>query len=258
MVAPHCAAMTAFIFPCAFLAARRQHGAAALEFAVAGAIVLLLGLLCVDAARWHGARQMAHLALMEAARAGATGHGDPARLRAAFLQALLPLHANANGPAGAIERRDGAMAELKRLTGAAPWRIEVLRPDAQSFREHARPGLLVAAAPGLRAIDNSYQDLQHARHPSRPGGQDIFLANTLKLRLTYLHKPLLPPLRALLIMLSQQDGTYTGHALTKGLLPIVVELEHEMHTHPVDWARKRPYPEGVVYGECRQLRCGPG
>jgi len=258
MGAPHCAAMTAFIFSWRTSAARRQHGAAAIEFAVAGAIVLLLGLLCVDAARWHGARQMAHLALMEAARAGATGHGDPARLRTAFLQALLPLHTSASGPAGAIRRRDDAMNALNRLTGAAPWRIEVLRPDDQSFREHGRADLQVAAAPGLRVIDNGYQDLQHARHPPRPGGQDIFLANTLKLRLTYLHKPLLPPLRALLVLLGRQDGTYTGHALNNGLLPIVVELEHEMHTHPVDWARKRPYPEGVVYGECRQLRCGSG
>ncbi|HAP25955.1 MAG TPA: pilus assembly protein TadE, partial [Achromobacter sp.] len=83
--------MTAFIFPSGSRATRRQHGAAAIEFAVAGAIVLLLGLLCVEAARWHGARQMAHLALMEAARAGATGHGNPERLRTAFLQALLPL-----------------------------------------------------------------------------------------------------------------------------------------------------------------------
>lgn len=86
MGAPHCAAMTAFIFPAAFRAIRRQHGAAALEFAVAGAAVLLLGLLCIEAVQWQGARQMAHLALTEAARAGATGHGDPARMRAAFLR----------------------------------------------------------------------------------------------------------------------------------------------------------------------------
>ncbi|OXC90751.1 pilus assembly protein TadE, partial [Achromobacter sp. KAs 3-5] len=62
--------MTAFIFPAAFRAIRRQHGAAALEFAVAGAAVLLLGLLCIEAVQWQGARQMAHLALTEAARAG--------------------------------------------------------------------------------------------------------------------------------------------------------------------------------------------
>ncbi|MDX3881390.1 MAG: pilus assembly protein, partial [Achromobacter sp.] len=79
--------MTAF-----FIAPPRppQRGAAAIEFAVAAAVVLLLGLLAVEAAHWQAARQLAHLALMEAGRAGATAHGDPARMRAAFLQALLP------------------------------------------------------------------------------------------------------------------------------------------------------------------------
>jgi len=250
--------MTAFIFPAVFRAVRRQHGASALEFAVAGAAVLLLGLLCIEAVQWHGARQMAHLALTEAARAGATGHGDPARMQAAFLRALLPLHAHAEGPSGARRRLDTAMANLKALTGVAPWRIEVLLPDDQSFREHGHAGLQVAAAPGLRAINNGYQDLQHARRPPRPGGQDIFLANTLRLRLTYLHKPLLPPLRALLAGLGRRDGSDGGRAPGKGVLPIVVELDQEMHTHPVDWARRRPHPEGVVYGPCRQMRCGPG
>ena len=258
MGAPHCAAMTAFFFIRDVPTDRRQRGAAAIEFAVAGVLVLLLGLLCVEAAQWQGTRQMAHLALMQAARAGATGHGDPARMHTAFLQALLPLHAHASGLAGARQRRDRAMADLRMLVGTEPWRIEVLLPDDQSFREHGHAGLRVASAPDLRAIDNGYQDLQHARRPPRPGGQDIFLANTLKLRLTYLHKPLLPPLRALLAMLGRQDGSYAGHALAKGVLPIVVELEHDMHTHPVDWARRRPHPEGMVYGECRHRQCDGG
>ncbi|WP_179216583.1 TadE/TadG family type IV pilus assembly protein, partial [Achromobacter xylosoxidans] len=54
----------------------RQYGAAAIEFAVAAALVLLLGLLAIETARWQGVRQLAHLALTEAARAGATAHGD--------------------------------------------------------------------------------------------------------------------------------------------------------------------------------------
>ena len=258
MGAPHCAAMTAFIFPAVFRAVRRQHGAAALEFAVAGAAVLLLGLLCIEAVQWHGARRMAPLALAAAARPRAPGPRAPARQPAAVQRRVVPMHAHAEGQSGARRRLDSAMANLKALTGVAPWRIEVLLPDDQSFREHGHAGLQVAAAPGLRVINNGYQDLQHARRPPRPGGQDIFLANTLRLRLTYLHKPLLPPLRALLAGLGRQDGSYAGHALAKGVLPIVVELDQEMHTHPVDWARRRPHPEGVVYGPCRQMRCGPG
>lgn len=255
MPAPHCAAMTAFFFVPPCRSARRQLGAAAVEFAVAAAIVLLLGLLSVEAARWQAARQMAHVALMEAGRAGATAHGDPARMRAAYLQALLPLYADTQGPAGAARRQERALAELAQATGFHPWRIEVLLPDEQSFREHARPDLKVASAPGLRAIDNDYQDLQHARRPPRPGAGDIFHANTLKLRLTYLHKPLLPPLRALLAMLGRGDDSYAGQARTKGLLPIRIELETEMHTHPVDWARKTPRTAGIVHGACSRARC---
>ncbi|CAB3813388.1 hypothetical protein LMG1860_00857 [Achromobacter denitrificans] len=253
MPAPHCAAMTAF-----FIAPPRppQRGAAAIEFAVAAAVVLLLGLLAVEAAHWQAARQLAHLALMEAGRAGATAHGDPARMRAAFLQALLPGHASALGRADARRRQAARLAGLAAIAGAPAWRIEVLLPDNAAFRDHARPGLRIAAAPELRVIDNDYQDLQHARRPPLPGGRSIFQANTLRLRLTYLHQPLLPPLRALLALLARDDAGYAGHAQARGLLPIRVELETEMHTHPADWASRKPPPDGIVYGECRSLRCG--
>ncbi|CAB3844540.1 hypothetical protein LMG26858_01379 [Achromobacter anxifer] len=252
MPAPDCAAMTASFHALP----HRQRGAAAVEFAVAAALLLLLGLLAIEAALWQGARQMAYLALMEAARAGATAHGDPARMRAAFLQALLPRHAGTQGVDHARRRQEHEQAELAAISGSDPWRIEVLLPDEQSFREHARPGLKVAAAAGLRAIDNGYQDLQHARRPPRPGGQSIFQANTLKLRLTYLHKPLLPPLRALLAALAVDAASYAGNAQARGLLPVRMELETEMHSHPVDWAHRAPQPAGIVYGECRSLRCG--
>lgn len=253
MPAPHCAAMTAFFFACP-----RQRGAAAIEFAIAGVMVLLLGLLAIEAARWQAVRQVAHLALIEAARAGATAHGDPARMRQAFQHGLLPLHAGAEGEArgtAARRRQERTQAGLAALTGLTPWRIEILQPDARAFREYARPSLTVAAAPGLRAIDNDYQDLQHARRPPGPGGLSIFDANTLKLRLTYLHKPLLPPVRALLAVLGRNDASYAGMARAQGLLPIQVELEMEMHSHPVDWANRTPQPAGMVVGACRSARC---
>ena len=96
------------------------------------------------------------------------------------------------------------------------------------------------------------------------------------MRLTYLHKPLSAPLRALLVALARGAQTpparqgaaftpglaaddargYAGQALARGLLPIVVELDMEMHSHPADWSRLRPWPGGMVSGACRRLRCG--
>lgn len=254
MPAPHWPAMTAFFLARPRLPRPPQSGAAAIEFAVAAAAVLLLSLLTVEAARWQGVRQIAHLALMEAARAGATSHGDPARIRAAFLQALLPLHADAQGQAGARRRQVQALDRRAALMGTTPWRIEILLPDAGAFRDHARPGLDTAAPRGLRAIDHNYQDLQHARHPF-PDERSIFRANTLKLRLTYLYQPLLPPLRVLLAALAEADGSYAAAARARGLAPIGMELEMEMQSHPVDWSAGKPYPAGMVHGACRSLRC---
>jgi len=168
---------------------------------------------------------------------------------------LLPLHASAQGEAGAWRQLTRVHAEHTASTGLTPWRIEVLRPDARAFREHGRAGLNVPAALGRRAIDNDYQDLQHARRPPRPGGPTIFDANTLALRLTYLHKPWIAPVRAVLATLGRNDASYAGLARQHGLLPIQIELEIEMHSHPVDWTGSGRYPAEIVAGACRNARC---
>lgn len=256
MPAPHWPAMTAFFIAPRLPSARPvQRGAAALEFTLAAAVVLLLALATVEAARWQVTRQVAHLALLQAARAGATAHADPTRIRAAFQEALLPLHAGAGGEAGARRRLARSQARIAAQVGASPWRIEILRPDAQAFRDHARPGLRTGAPADLPAIDNAHQALQYKRRPGLPDSRGIFLANTLKLRLTYLYRPLLPPLRALLAALAGADGSYAAAAWASGLAPIAMELELEMHSHPVDWRGGQPYPAGMVAGACRGLHC---
>ena len=175
--------------------------------------------------------------------------------RGAFQQALLPLHAGGGGQAGARRRQANAQARIAARVGAPAWRIEILRPDAQAFRDHARPGLRTDAPAGLPAIDNAYQALQYARRPDLPDSRSIFLANTLRLRLTYLYRPLLPPLRALLAGLAGADGSYANAARASGLAPIGMELDMEMHSHPVDWRGGQPYPPGMVAGACRGLHC---
>lgn len=219
MPAPHWPAMTAFFVASRSGAARPlQRGAAALEFTLVAPLVLLLALGTVEAVRWQLTRQVVHLALLQAARAGATAHADPARIRAAFQQALLPLHAGNGGDAGARRRQASAQARIAASVGASPWRIEILRPDL-------------------------------------PDSRGIFLANTLRLRLTYLYRPLLPPLHALLAALAGADGSYAAAAWANGLAPIAMELELEMHSHPVDWRGGQPYPAGMVAGACRSLHC---
>ncbi|WZB66176.1 TadE family protein [Achromobacter xylosoxidans] len=152
-----------------------QRGAAALEFTLVMAVLLSVAALVADAARWQVTRQVAHLALMEAARAGSTGHADPTRIRDAFLRALRPLHA---GPQGETAGRRLARNQerIAARMGTVPWRIEILQPD-------------------------------------------IFRANILRLRLTYLYQPLLPPLRTLLAGLAENDGSYAAAARARAWRP---------------------------------------
>ncbi|WP_028354325.1 TadE/TadG family type IV pilus assembly protein [Bordetella petrii] len=222
----------------------RNRGAALLEFALAAPPLLLLGLLAVEATHWHLARQIAYVALLDAARAGATSHGAPDAMARAFKRALRPRYASPDGDADAAQQR--AFQRLRSQAGMAPWRIEVLQPSAAAFQAHARRGLAVPAAPGRRAISNDYQAEQHA---ARGGEPTIFEANTLHARLTFLHEPLSPLVRALLRRAGQAGDGCTARAWSRGVLPLRLELRIEMQSHPVDWhawpaARRGP----VVYG----------
>jgi len=227
-----------------------------LEFALAAPPLLLLGLLAVETAHWHLARQMAYVALLDAARAGATQHGRPDAIALAFEQALLPRYASTDGDARAARQR--AWQRIRGQAGLPPWRIEILQPSAAAFRAHARRGLAVADAPGRRAISNDYQAEQHAARGAAAGGPTIFDANTLHARLVYLHEPLAPLTRALLRRLGPPTASCAGRARAHGLLALQLELRIEMQSHPVDWhaapaARRGP----VVYGNWNCARDGP-
>lgn len=233
----------------------RQRGSALAEFSIVAMALLCLGLILPEAAHWHTTRQVLHLALMEAARAGATDHGRPAQIARAFEIGLLPLHVTAQGPQAAQQKLRRKQEKLRARTGLLPWRIEVLSPDAQAFRGHTSPSLVVPGARGLRAINNHYQRLQH-ENAITPAATSIFEANTLSLRLTYLHEPLIPMWRVLLKSLGKSGPNYVEQAFARGTLPIRVRLDMDMQSHPVDWGARGVSPNGhIVYGACEHIQC---
>ena len=78
---------------CALPIAKRERGAAMLEFTIIAMALLFFGLAWPrEAARWHITRQIAYMALTEAARAAATDPIRPRSLQTAFEQALLRLN----------------------------------------------------------------------------------------------------------------------------------------------------------------------
>jgi hypothetical protein len=220
----------------------RQQGAAMVEFAAAALPLLFGALFVIEAARWHITRQMLHLALLEASRAGATAHGRPAVMEQAFERALLPLFQPAGRHGSPQARMRAAFVDVARQTGTLPWRIDVLSPSAPAFADFGDAALHVPAAPGRRAIRNDYQAEQHARRRRMgwPGGrgplsgQTIFEANTLRLRLSYIHPPLAPGMRGLLRRWAAMRGS-RDPAARAGLLTIVMEIALPMQSHPVSW-----------------------
>src|SRR5690606_35608988 len=82
-----------------------QQGAGIAEFVIVAIPVLFVTLGTIEIARWFLVRQAVGMALIEAARAGATEHAHPDAITAAFEQALLPLFP-ANSRGDAAQHRD--------------------------------------------------------------------------------------------------------------------------------------------------------
>jgi hypothetical protein len=247
--------------------AKQQHGAAMVEFAVAALPLLFCALFVVEAARWHMTRQMLNLALLEAARAGSVAHARPMVMERAFERALLPLFEPAGRHASAQARMRAAFLDIARQTGVLAWNLDVLSPSAAAYTDFGDPGLRVAGAPGLAAIRNDYQAEQHDRR-RRMGwasgrgprsGTTIFEANTLRLRLRYIHAPLVPGLRALLRQVAAMHGAHDP-AARAGMLVIAMEVTMPMQSHPVHW-QVRSQPSRRAVGDPllkRQTRIADG
>jgi hypothetical protein len=242
-----------------------QSGATVIEFPIVAVPLLLAGLGSIEVAHWLLTRQALSLALLQAARAGATDHGRPDTIEAAFEHALLPLFPGKERRS-AMQARSDAFARRGHDTGLAPWQIQILSPTAAAFDDFVDPTVMRAehsgamlheqdgrrqtqhpalpVTPGLPAINNHYQLEQHRRHAAAgwPGGrgprsgQSIFEANTLVLRLRYLHEPALPGIKGLLRLLGNERGTYGQRAMALGgYLPLTREIALTMESHPVLW-----------------------
>jgi len=224
------------------------------EFLLVSVPVLLLTLGGTELAHWFHVRQMVDLALMQAARAGTTQHAQPAAIAQAFEQALRPLFAAPTAQATDSRLASALRKRSQAMDHAPPWQIRILRPNAQDYARFAAPMLTIARDTGLPAIRNDYQYEQQQSRTHSGGsasGEDdamtVFEANTLVLRLSYPHPPLLPGVARLIASLNVHTDTYARRALAAGLLPIVREVRLGMASHPVNWPS---LPDGrVIQGE---------
>ncbi|CAM4364244.1 pilus assembly protein [Bordetella muralis] len=96
------------------------------EFGLVAISLLSLSLLTIEAAHWQITRQLAYVALLDSARAGATQHGRRDVIEQAFTQSFLPRFVYAGSNARTAQQR--TWHRVQQMTGLPAWRIEILPP----------------------------------------------------------------------------------------------------------------------------------
>lgn len=206
-------------------------------FLLAAIPVLTLGLGGIEAAHWAGLRQTLSLALMEAARVGATRQARPQDIARAFEHGLRMAYPDPRAAARALRERRAALG--------APWRIRIARPAPEAFPDHADPDLRGPRRhPGQPLIRNDYQARQHALRlaqgwPEGRGprsGLTIHEANTLVLELWWPHRPLLPGVAAIVRALAPLAvDPAQSRLMAAGYLPFRRCAAVAMQSHPAAW-----------------------
>lgn len=135
---------------------------------LAGMLLLAASIATVETMYWHQMRHLAYLALIEAARAGATSHGEPGAIARAFARAMRARHA-AGQPGQAATRQQHAWNRQQARTGLPAWRIAILQPGPTAFANHGVANRGLRRPPRIR---NDYQAEQHAQRLAQgwPGG----------------------------------------------------------------------------------------
>ncbi|MDY0308935.1 MAG: hypothetical protein RBR29_03965 [Castellaniella sp.] len=206
-------------------------------FLLAAIPVLTLGLGGVEAAYWASLRQTLSLALMEAARVGATHQARPQTIARAFEHGLRMVYPDSRASARALRQRQAALG--------TPWHIHIAQPTPETFLDHADPDLRGPRHyPGQPLIRNDYQAQQHARRlaqgwPDGRGprsGLTLYEANTLVLELWWPHRPLLPGMTAIVRTLAPLATDPTqARLMAAGYLPFRRHAAIAMQSHPAAW-----------------------
>lgn len=236
---------TGYPYPAtAFPKSSLQAGTSLIEFSVVAVPLLLLGMGSIEITQWFFTKQAISLALLEAGRAAIVRHAHPHTIESAFERAMEPLFMG-NASVTAADHLQAALQQRQtQIQGAAPWQIEVLSPTSADFADFHHPQLQVAGATGLAIINNHYLTEQDQRLRTLGwtdglgslSGHSVFQANTLVLRLSWLHQPIVPGVSGLMRMLGNAQGSYSQRAMALGgYLPIKQEVALVMQSHPVNW-----------------------
>lgn len=225
---------------------RRHAGIALTEFVVIALPLLFLGFAILEASRWYVARQAVTYALFEAVRAGTVAGANRDVMQTALERGLIPLLGDGTTDLASGQRqvrhRLATRAQRWRL---APLKFDMVSPVGADFDDFADASLAAEQYLSKRIINNDYQQEHSAqwarRYPQGIGprsGRSLFGANTLAVRISYLHEPVLPGIRTVISGLASATGPttndYVDLARHRGLVAIVRQIAMPMQSHPIE------------------------
>jgi outer membrane protein OmpA-like peptidoglycan-associated protein/uncharacterized membrane protein (UPF0127 family) len=233
--------------------AMRQRGAAMVEFAVVGPLLILIGLASVQYGLIYNAKNVINHASFMGARAGAMANAKIETVRNSYIRAMVPLY-------GGGRNAQEIAASLARATQdfALNSRIELLNPTRESFDDWHDPRLQsVLNTNGKRVIPNRHlarnlgdraalvalgnsRDIQDIGGSvvKNQSGQSLADANMLKIRVTHGYEPGVPLMgmiytKFLKWMDTGQDAFATA-LLNQGRIPMVSHVMVQMHTDAIE------------------------
>ena len=242
----------------------RESGASVLESTVCLLALTLAGFTAFEIAQWHVTRYLARLALHAAAREGAITGANPQAIRRAASIALASRHATTRHHFPHHALNAPGFPQQMAGSGLSPAHIEILSPSSPMFADFADADL--SRTQQRPTIRNDFLAEQHAAHHARGwgggagprSGNDIFDANTLRLRLTVLHAIRVPVVAMLVRALPATGDRITDAAHRNGLLAITLEADSAMHSHPMLWAESSlRHDSAPVAGIAQNAASGP-
>ncbi len=194
---------------------QRSAGAAMVEAVIALPILLAVILGAIQFGLIYEAKATLNFAALQAARAGAVGHAQPAAIRGGLARGLAPLYSpdsSVAGVAATIARVNASLVQDAR--------IRILNPTREAFEDFGEE------VEGVREIPN---DRLHARSTSvgALSGVNVQDANLLRVEITYgyeLKVPLVNWFISRILLSARRVGNmdaFEQQLLRRGRLPIV-------------------------------------
>ena len=212
---------------------KRQRGAAMLEFAVVGPVIMLLGLAILQYSMLFFAKNQINYATFMAARAGSMSNASQSEIQQAYTKALIPLYGGGQNSTELAAAYAKAGADV-----AGHTRIELLNPTKESFDDWNDPGLQSTIGHGKRVIPNGGQSYKDPKAIGAASGQSIQDANLIKLRITQGYEPKIPLIRSIYTRYLQWLDTHTDAfntaQINSGRIPVVSHVTLQMQSDAIE------------------------